>query len=540
MRRRERELWLSKLGVILAVVGSAVGLGNFLRFPGLAAQYEGGVFLIPYFISLIFLGLPLAWAEWAMGRYGGVRGYHSSPGIFRQLWRSRLAPYVGVLGLLVPVGVYMFYVLIEAWCLGYFWGFVRGDFSGMGFNAEGYRAYFNEFTGAAADGELFRQGLGGVGVFLLICLVLNFWTVYRGVSRGIERVCLVAMPLLMLCAMLVLVRVLTLGTPDPARPELNVVNALGFMWNPRDFGRLLDPEIWMKAAGQIFFSLSVGFGVIITYASYLRRRDDVALSSTTAVAGNEFCEVVLGGLITVPAAFIFLGAAGASEALGSSFNLGFVTLPMVFAAMPVGQFFGAVFFLLLFLAAFTSSISMLQPAVAFFEEGLGLGRRAAVLFLGFITVLGNLLVMYFSKDFKGLDTIDFWVGTVAILALAGTQILLYGVAWGRRAGRAELDRGAVVRVPWWFEPVILYVSPIFLGLILVSTVVMKAGEYWGALMGSVAAQVTLGFVGGVVLLFLGLIHVAVGRWEREEAAEKGGGVRGNCDLEDGRGRRRGV
>ena len=113
MSRSPQENWSSRIGVILAVTGSAVGLGNFLRFPGLAAKYDGGTFMIPYFIALLLLGLPLAWAEWSMGRYGGVRGFHSSPGIFRLLWRNRAAPYLGVLGLLVPVVIYMYYVFIE-------------------------------------------------------------------------------------------------------------------------------------------------------------------------------------------------------------------------------------------------------------------------------------------------------------------------------------------------------------------------------------------------------------------------------------------
>ena len=124
------------------------------------------------------------------------------------------------------------------------------------------------------------------------------------------------MPALALCAVLVLIRVLTLGTPDPSKPELNVLNGLGQMWNLDAGGKsvwaqLANGKMWMEAAGQIFFSLSVGFGVIITYASYMRRDDDIALSSTTAVAGNEFFEVSLGGMITIPAAFIFFGAAGA-------------------------------------------------------------------------------------------------------------------------------------------------------------------------------------------------------------------------------------
>lgn len=103
MNRPATENWSTRIGVIFAVTGSAVGLGNFLRFPGLAAQYEGGVFMIPYFTALLLLGLPLAWAEWSMGRYGGVRGFHSTPGIFRQIWKNRAAPYLGVLGLIVPV-----------------------------------------------------------------------------------------------------------------------------------------------------------------------------------------------------------------------------------------------------------------------------------------------------------------------------------------------------------------------------------------------------------------------------------------------------
>ncbi|MCX6998360.1 MAG: hypothetical protein NTV49_15065, partial [Kiritimatiellaeota bacterium] len=123
----KKEAWGSRIGVILAVTGSAVGLGNFLRFPGKAAQYGGGAFMLPYFIALFLLGLPLAWAEWAMGRYGGARGHNSLPGIFRVVWRSKLAPYFGVLGLLIPVAIYMYYIYIEAWCLGYAWKFATGS-----------------------------------------------------------------------------------------------------------------------------------------------------------------------------------------------------------------------------------------------------------------------------------------------------------------------------------------------------------------------------------------------------------------------------
>ena len=213
MSQQSKDGWGTRLGVIMAVMGSAVGLGNFLRFPGLAAQYEGAAFMVPYFVALLVLGLPLAWGEWAMGRLGGARGYNSSPGIFRALWRNNpVAPYFGALGLLVPVGIYMYYILIESWCLGYAWHYLSGTMSVVGQQAaraggklapEPYAQLFASFTGAQADGAAIN---GSCLIFLLICILLNFLLIYRGLSKGIEKFCLYAMPALILCAGLVLVR----------------------------------------------------------------------------------------------------------------------------------------------------------------------------------------------------------------------------------------------------------------------------------------------------------------------------------------------
>ena len=124
--RRSKEQWASRIGVILAVAGSAVGLGNFLRFPGQAAQNGGGAFLLPYFISLLVLGIPLCWAEWTMGRYGGTQGFNSAPGIYSMIWRNRLAKYFGAIALMIPLIIYMYYVVIEAWCLGYAIKYITG------------------------------------------------------------------------------------------------------------------------------------------------------------------------------------------------------------------------------------------------------------------------------------------------------------------------------------------------------------------------------------------------------------------------------
>jgi SNF family Na+-dependent transporter len=257
---------------------------------------------------------------------------------------------------------------------------------------------------------------------------------------------------------------LTLGTPDPSKPDQNLLNGLGSMWNPGNMGvQLKNPQLWLAAAGQIFFSLSVGFGVIITYASYLSNTDDVVLSGLTASSANEFCEVALGGMITVPAAFVFLGTAGV---LGQgTFALGFKVLPLVFSTMPFPALFGTVFFTLLFLAAVTSSLSMLQPGIAFLEEAMGVGRKASVAILGLVTAMGCLFVVHFSKDLKALDTIDFWVGTFLIFIFATALILTFGWGLGTEKGFLEAHRGAHIRIPSAFKFIIKYVSPTYLLLI---------------------------------------------------------------------------
>ncbi len=444
----------------MAVAGSAVGLGNFLRFPGLAARYGSGAFMIAYFAALLLIGIPICWAEWTVGRVGGSRGFHSSSGIFHALVRHPLGKYLGLLGFLVPVFIYMYYIVIEGWCLGYALNFLAGNLD-LGHSAAAYRNYFSSFTGAGADGVALAFSLGRADLFLLVVFGLNLLIIYHGITRGIETVCLWGMPALLLIAVALLVRVLTLGTPDPALPEQSLWNGLGYMWNPRDIAAgLARPELWLAAAGQVFFTLSVGFGVIITYASYLTKKDDIVLSSLTACSTNEFCEVVLGGMITVPAAFTFLGAAGI-VGMGT-FDLGFMVLPQVFATMHGGQVFGFLFFLLLFIAAITSSLSMLQPGIAYLEEGLGLERRQSVLFLGMITAIGSFLVLYFSKDLKALDTIDFWVGTVGVFIQGTVLVIVFSWVLGVERGWEEAHHGAEIRIPGVFKPILKYITPTFL------------------------------------------------------------------------------
>ena len=528
------EKWASRIGVILAVAGSAVGLGNFLRFPGQAAQNGGGAFMLPYFISLLVLGIPLCWAEWTMGRYGGMRGFNSAPGIYSVLWRHRLSKYLGVLAMLIPLVIYMYYVLIEAWCLGYAFNYLTGDLM-IGHGGEmdrlieqvharretplaetaattaAFELFFNNFVGSHQNGFA-MGGHGGRWLWVLVAMFLfNFWLIYRGVSKGIETFCRFAMPLMAVLALIVLVRVLTLGTPDPSKPDQSVLGGLNYMWDPRG-DALWEPATWLAAAGQIFFSLSVGFGIVINYASYLRRNDDVALSGLTACSVNEFFEVCLAGLITIPVAFIFLGLA--TGELTSTFALGFIALPNVFAQMWGGQIFGFLWFFVLFIAAITSSISMLQPVIAFLEEGFGLKRHAAAAILGLITALGVGFVLFFSENLTALDTMDFWIGTVFILMLALGQSLLYGWALGIDRGEEELHRGAHIRVPRFVQYMLKYVVPIYLVAILGSFVVNDVPGRAAAMLEAPVALGTLVFILVILAFLILMVRIAGRRWEK--------------------------
>ncbi len=504
------EQWGSRIGVILAVAGSAVGLGNFLRFPGLAAQNGGGAFMIPYFVALLLLGIPLAWAEWTLGRYGGMRGFNSAPGIFSTVWRHPLAKYFGGLALIVPLTICIYYVVIEAWCLGYAWHYFVGDLN-KGPDLEAYESYFNQFIGLSGNGQVFESKQSRLPWFLALSLLANFVVIYRGLSKGIEDFCKWAMPIMALCAVAVLVRVLTLGAPLPEKPEQNLMNGLGFMWNP-SWPALLHFKTWLAAAGQVFFTLGVGFGIIINYSSYLKAKDDVALSSLTASAVNEFFEVCLGGMITIPAAFMFFGLAARGH---GTFDLGFKVLPNVFALMPAGQLFGFLWFVMLFLAAITSSLAMLQPVIAFFEEGLGLKRHASVAFLGLITSLGSFFVVYFSQGRSALDTFDFWSGTMLLMALATVQAILYGWVWGIDAGEREAHRGAHLRIPRFVQYILKYVSPLFLLIILVGSLVIDGPGYWSALQKTPAAGLSLTIIMGISVFTLVLVHIAGRRWLAE-------------------------
>lgn len=450
---RKREAWGSKIGIIMAVAGSAVGLGNFLRFPVQASANGGAAFMLPYFISLFLLGIPLMWIEWTAGRFGGGYEHSTAPGIFHTMWeKNRFIKYFGVIGIFGPLVIFIYYTYIESWLLGYCFYTLTGKLGRLTTETD-MKGFLGGYQGL--EKNQFFTNLWPAYIFFVITFIVNITVVFKGIHKGIERLNKIAMPLLLVFAIIIVIRVLTSAPID----------ALGFLWN-LDFSGLFSAKVWLAAAGQIFFTLSVGIGVILTYASYLSKGDDVALSGLTAVSVNEFAEVILGASIVIPAAFIFFGPSSIqSIAQSGAFNLGFVTMPLIFQKIIGGGFLALLWFLLLFLAGITSSISLCQPAVAFLEDEFNLKRHKAVIIFAIVCFILCQPVIFFLG--RGVvDELDFWGGTFFLVLFATVETILFGWVFGIERAWEEIHTGADITIPRIYKFIIKYVTPLFLLFIL--------------------------------------------------------------------------
>jgi len=466
-------MWATRVGLVLAMAGNAVGLGNFLRFPSQAARFGGGAFIIPYLVALLLLAMPLMWVEWAMGRYGGVRGHGTTPAIFPMFWKHPIAKYLGVLGVFLPTTIGIYYVYVESWTLAYAFFSIKGSYFGIlehGKMAE----FFGNFLG-----NNLKDGIGlyrTAYFFFIVTISINIMIMYRGIARGIELLAKVAMPMLFLFAVLLVIRVFTLGAPDPVNhPDWNVINGLGFLWNP-DLSMLKESKVWLAAAGQVFFTLSIGFGAIQCYASYLREKDDIALTGLSTAATNEFAEIILGSCIAIPIAFAFFGPEMTTKiAEGGSFDIGFFAMPIIFQKIPLGQIFGTLWFGLLFFAGITSSVALAQPGITFLQDELKMTReRAVLLFWGFVFVAVHLVI--FGNGVLG--EMDYWAGTFGIAFFGLTEIIIFMWVFGGRNAWDEINKGAQIKLPGFFRPVMTYITPLAAFALLLA---WTAQDFWDKL-----------------------------------------------------------
>ncbi|NLI46693.1 MAG: sodium-dependent transporter [Acidobacteria bacterium] len=459
-----RDRWASRVGLILAMAGNAVGLGNFLRFPVQAAGNGGGAFMIPYFLALLLLGIPMMWVEWTIGRHGGVRGHGTTPGMFAAMWKHPAAKYLGFLGIMTPFTILVYYVFVESWCMAFSWFSLTGRYAGKTDRAA-MGEFLRGFQGVEASAD-FPSILTALG-FLALTLIINYFCLYRGISKGIEVLAKIGMPLLFVFGIALAVRVLTLGAPDPAQPDWSIATGLAYIWNP-DLSRLGQASVWLAAAGQIFFTLSLGQGTINMYASYLREQDDVTLNGLSTASTNECAEVVLGGTIAIPVAVAFFGLAETQVIAGEgAYNLGFQTMPVIFQQIPMGELFGGMWFGLLFIAGITTSVALAQPAVAFLEDEFGWRRPRAVNTVMGIAVTSTLLVVAFFRH-GFLDELDFWAGTFFLVVLTAIEIVLFSWVFGIERSWADMHQGADLRVPRIFKFILKYVTPLYILVLLVT------------------------------------------------------------------------
>jgi SNF family Na+-dependent transporter len=463
------------------MAGNAVGLGNFLRFPAQAAQNGGGAFLIPYLISFVLMGIPLLWIEWAIGRHGGGFGHHSAPGMFDKLGKRRWLKYVGVLGLFTNVTIAAYYCYIESWALSYVFHSIVGTFQ-----AQEPTQFFPRYLGMTED-SLIALPLQALFWFMLT-LTLNVWILSRGLAKGIEIAAKIGVPMLILFGAVLAVRGLFLNVGDPGVQQSSL-EGLNFVWNPQLSG-LTNPTIWLAAAGQIFFTLSVGMGSIHCYASYVRQKQDIALNAAAAGWMNEFVEVVLGGTLLIPIATAYLGlqAVQAATISGSGFSIGFLTLPTLFNNWgwfaPVA---GAMWFGLLFFAGITSSLAMGQPVLAFLEDEYGQSRKRAALFFGLSTLLLGFVCVWLYPG-GSFDEFDFWTGTFTLVVFALGEAVIFSYVFGIERGWKEITRGADMKVPPVFRYVIKYVTPAFILLVFMGALVKPIAGWDTALQSLFSGQ----------------------------------------------------
>jgi len=457
------EAWGSRVGLVLAMAGNAVGLGNFLRFPVQALQNGGGSFIIPYLVCFLLMGIPLLFIEWSIGRFGGRHGSHSTPFIMDAMGgRKSLWKYVGVFGIFCNIGIAAYYCYIESWTMAWVWNSISGTFGGK--TQEEVSNVFVQYT--SMENPVMPI------VFWLLCLLLNTYILSKGLSNGVEKVAMVGMPLLILFGIFLAIRGITLKAGSHGA-IFDGTMGLNFLWTPASnfSDTIWSGKVWLAAAGQIFFTLSVGMGSIQCYASYMKSNDDIALNAMSAGWMNEFVEVLLGSAIIIPISVGYLGIDRVIEMTQTGgLGLGFRTMPYLFQQWgpAMAAISGVMWFGLLFFAGITSSLAMGTPVISFLRDEFKWKREpAAWAFGGILLVLGLPTVLFFSLGV--LDEYDYWTGTVSLVLFALLETILFAWVFGMEKGWREINRGADIKVPVLFKFIIKYVTPVFLIFVFLSS-----------------------------------------------------------------------
>ena len=450
-----REQWSGQLGFLMAAIGSAIGLGNIWRFPGVAYTNGGGAFVVPYVIALLAAGLPILLLDYALGhRFRG-----STPAVFRRM--SSKLEWLGWFQVFICFVIMTYYAVVVAWSLRYmFFSFTIA----WGDDAAGF---FQSYIGMDRLGSEVGYSpvvVMGVAVPLLFVWAFGLVVTALGVSDGVERANRIFLPLLVLMFAALVVRALML----PGAGE-----GLNALFTPK-WSALLDYKVWMAALGQIFLSLSVGFGVMLTYASYLQQRRS-NLVGTGLVAGfaNSSFELLAGIGVFATLGFMANAQNTSVDKLENIAgpSLSFITFPTVISQMPGGALFGVLFFASFAMAGLTSFISIIQVVSAGFGEKLGLAPRTASLVVSIPAAVLSFILFATSSGLPDLDVVDAFINNIGVVASA--IIMCVAVAWVLRRTRLLQDHLNAVSesrmVGLWWRVLVGGIVPVLLGYMFFQT-----------------------------------------------------------------------
>ncbi len=447
---KERSKFSSKLGFILAAAGSAVGLGNIWRFPYLAAKYGGGIFLVVYLILVLTFGYTMIMAESSIGRMT-----RKSPlGAFRFFGKTVQLNIGGWLNSVIPILIVSYYSVIGGWVFKYLFEYLRGSVSALATDT-----YFTQFLQNGISVEFWSLIFAGLTMFIIL----------MGVQNGIEKVSKILMPVLVILTIIV-------SAYSVTRP--GALKGVYYFLVPqvKNFSIMTI----VSAMGQMFYSLSIAMGIFYTFGSYMPSSHDIESATTNVEIFDSFI-AILAGLMVIPAVFAFSG--GDSSALQAGPSLMFITLPKVFNSMGFGQIFGILFFVLVLLAALTSSIALAEAGVATFVDEYHMSRKKAVLIVTALIVgFGSLSALGFSV-FKNvtilgmgiLDFFDFLTNSVCMpIAALFTCYLVVKVIKVENLTK-EIKKSSKFKREKIFSVMIRYIAPIFLVLILITSILNVFG-----------------------------------------------------------------
>ena len=440
---KKRGSFSNKMGFVLAAAGSAVGLGNLWRFPYLAAKYGGGIFLLVYLILAVTLGFTLMITEIAIGRKTGL----SAIGAFKAL--DKRFNFVGYLACVVPFIITPYYCVIGGWVVKYFAAFLTGQGS-----AAAGDEYFNGFISQAT----------ALVFWFALYILLTAVVVIFGVEKGIEKASRIMMPLLIVLIIGVSIFCIT-------RPGAGA--GVKYYLLP-DFSRFSATTV-LAAMGQLFYSMSLAMGIMITYGSYMKK-DSSLEQSVRQIEIFDTVVAFLAGLMIIPSVFVFSG--GDEAALGKGPSLMFVTLPKVFESMSFGGVIGAAFFLLVLFAALTSSISLMETNVSIVRDKFGWSRKKSTLIITlYVLILGSIVSLGFGPlsfikiiGLGLLDFFDFLSNSVLMPIVAILTCVCIGHFIGSKTVEDEVEINGPFKVKKFYRIMLKWIAPICLVLILIFAV----------------------------------------------------------------------